>query len=630
MIHTDDPVELWAEVDKAFDYTKKTLAEWPDIQKQWGGGEGLAGQAAHTDGAAHEDHENVAFGFGAWMLANLLHGNPRVKMESTKAPEIAMAGEAAVNRWIHQENLRVKLEQNALDHTLIWGVGVISNEEDPQLSSAPTGTTFKHKGGYQKHTVKPSEAEPEHSATPSWPTFQRIPQERYGRDPVALEVHLARFETHKWIRERAELLKEAETDSTWHKDVIEDYITPDNWNEDEARADKDVPNRDELEAIQIWVKDYELEESEGPDKGFHGTIFTIVNFPRSAKNPGDMRSAHLRDPIPFYGPPWGPYVHFGVYPISNESFPMSPIVAVKKTVDRLNRIDKAMARGAEDYKRPILYDLKDGATAKALQSASDHQFIGIPNFDKNKVLMGQEMGGIDQQQIVWRNDCRSLVDRVLGFTDMQRGAATEDVSATQSTLAAGNADTRAGYIKQKWVDAVERLLSTVAWYILMSEDIYVPLEGQAAKAMGVEPGVGAYYQGGDLEPRDWARIDLKITPFSMERTDEGARQRAANEMAQMFINLPPMIAQFPMLPWTEFLRLYGDMKNMPELERLLPPEVVAQIGQMGGMMQQQQGGGQAQVGSDLKALRPGGSNPKPPGLPGVQAGNAAAGAVGVR
>lgn len=643
MIHTTDPIELWDEVDKAIVHTKDRLPEWDNLQKQWVGG------IAYSEEADREDHENVAFGFGAWMLANLLHGEPRVEITSTRAPQVATALEASVNRWIHQTKLRISLEQSALDHILMWGVGVVSNGDDPLLKKAPEGHTFEHRKGKgkkakRKTLVHGTEDNEEHSETPSWPTFQRIPQERYFRDPVALDVHLADFEGHKWIRSRHSLLAEAEHDGTWNVEVIEEYQTPETLTDDAARKTREIPARDEVEGFQIWVKGYELPESPGPSKGYHGTIFNITTFPRAGEGASEeqLQKAHLRKPMPFYGPSWGPYVHFGVYPVSNEATKLSPVVAVKKTVDRLNRVDRALAQGAEDFKRPVIYDLKDAKTAQALQSATHGQFIGIPNFDKDKILAGIEIGGISEQQLTWRNDTRMLVDRVLGFTDMQRGMAQQkETSATEVSIAAGNADVRASYIDQKFIDSVTVLLETVAWYIAMDDSVFVPLEGEAAKAMGVPPGEDVYYQGGDLDPADWARMDLKIAPFSMKRTDEGMRQQRAGAMAQMFLQLPPLIMQYPMMPWTEFIRWYGDMMNMPDLEKLVPPETVQQLAQLGMQMmqmqaqeaQQGQGGSKpgARMGTDLGATggRYGASQSPPSNHAGVTSGNAAADQAGV-
>ncbi|MEE9534583.1 MAG: hypothetical protein V3W06_09190 [Acidimicrobiia bacterium] len=631
-IHTDDAVDLWAEVDRAMIHTKDRLTEWDPIQKQWVGG------TAFSKDMDREDHENVAFGFGAWVLANLLNGQPRVEINSTREPGVAKAVEMATNRWIHQTKLRIRLEQSALDHTLMWGVGCVTNGEDPVLGKkAPRG--YKIGGGKVKKpgSALGTEPEREDSETPSWPTFQRIPQERYFRDPVALDVHLATFEGHKWIRPRYELLEEADRDPTWHKDVIQDYQTPEQLQDDVARRTREIPSRDEVEGYQIWVKDWVLPDSPGPEKGYHGTIFNIATFPRSPKDATDQIQAHLRDPVPFYGPPWGPYVHFGIYPISNEAFPLSPVVAVKQTVDRLNRVDGAMAQGAEDFKIPIIYDLKDAKVASEVKAAMHGQLVGIPNFNKENILMGQPIGGISDQQIVWRNDTRQLVDRVLGFTDMQRGMAAQNkTSATEISIAAGNADVRAGYIDQKWDDAVTVLLTTVAWYIAMDDSVFVPMEGKQATQMGVPAGEDVYYQGGDIEPQDWARMDLVIEPFSMRRTDEGMRQQRAQAMATMFMQLPPLIMQFPMMPWTEFVRWYGDMMNMPDLEKLVPPETVQQLAQLGMMqmhmqMQPQGTGSSPRMGTDIGATGGGKAPPQPkaPTIQGSTSGNSAASSAGV-
>jgi hypothetical protein len=388
-----------------------------------------------------------------------------------------------------------------------------------------------------------------------------------------------------WIRDKSSVLEDARKNpkAGWIIENIE-HLAYSSDNVRMKRQKKDVPDREEILGYDIWIPEIELEDSPGTDEGFHGTIYTIAVD--AATDPlGKERTGMIREPRPFYGPRWGPYIQYGVHPVPNDSYPLSPLLAVSMQVEELNRHDRSMSESAARYKRVLLYDQADVKTAQDLRDATHDHFVGVRGLDKERIIPA-EIGGITDQQITFKQMLKERLDRVSGFGDAQRGIVQGRGTATEATIADANADVRIAFTKQQFQGAVERTLQTVAWYMYHDDQIVFPL-GQEAAQVFEDP--DPWFVGGQHGGESGASFDdleLEIEAYSMERSDEGLNQRRRLQAFQMVLAIAPIAAQTPWIDWAELLDMTGDALNLPELGALFKADVAAEA--MGQMQQDEE------------------------------------------
>lgn len=554
MIDTS-PHHLYRTIKSSVEHRDRCISKLPEIRGAYTG-------PAVGVGDKDYDPDNFAYELVSWMVPQMVDDNPKVRAKSARGEtqqEAAQALGAALNRWVRDTRMREDLIPVATDMMLCWGA-VIVTEEESSRSVPPSiwGATS-------------SNPDPSAEAQPMWPVMTRIPPHRFFQDHAE---EVPRYIGHVWIRDKDDLLALAETDPTWNKGAIERLATAEDV-EDPNRKGKNIPNRNEVMAYEVWIPEIVLDSFPGgdgeptPEEGYNGTIFTLSV--RESHDGVRVDADYIREPRPFYGPRWGPYTLFGVHNNPDDPYPFSPVMAVKAQADELNRMGKAMTRSAESYKRLGVFNSKDAALARAVKTAEHDSLLGVEGYDPKNGIDNMEVGGLTDQMIGWRNDRRELLDRVSGFTDMQRGAIGTGTTATQATIADSNSAIRTGFIQVQFRNAVEKVLRSVAWYMYHDDQILFPLAPEDMPGMGFEPGMDVWYQGGDHDPESGATFDdleLEIEAYSMQRTNEGIRQVRLGDFFERLMMTFPWMAQAPNAPWADMWSLYGEAMNMPEARAL--------------------------------------------------------------
>ena len=602
------PQNLYRQIRGAIQHRDTRIAKLPEVRKAFHG-------PAYEAGAAKYDPENFAYELTSWMIPQMVYDNPKIRARSSRgAPqhETAQALGAAMNRWVRDTRLRESLLPLATDMMLCWGVAMVTEEETNRSIPPSTWKALN------------SNNDPISEAQPLWPVMSRIPPHRFFMDPAE---EMPRFMGHVWIRDKEDLLTLAKDDSTWRVDAIEHLATQEGL-DDLNRKGKEIPNRGEIMAYEVWIPEIELDTFPGEDgtpsqdDGYNGTIYTLSVRESASGGNKSLEADMIRDPRPFYGPRWGPYAMFGIHDVPDDPYPLSTVMAVKTQADELNRMGQSMTRSAESYKRLGLFNTKDAAAAKAIKDAEHQSLLGIEGFDPKSVIQDVEVGGLTEQQILWRNDRRDLLDRVSGFTDMQRGATGAGSTATEATIADSNSAIRTNFIQTQFRNAVEKVLRTVAWYMYHDDQIVFPLSPEDLPDGNYAPGEEVWYQGGDHDPESGATYDdleLEIEAYSMQRTNEGIRQRRMTEFVQTLVGMFPWMAQVPNAPWADLWSIYGESNNMPEARELGQKFANA----LAGAMPPMESSAGPRTASDVGAA---GSGPPPmqmptEGLPGNFSGN---------
>ena len=522
--------------------------------------EGMAEQVERYHGpfynssAGEFSPENHYYEYLSLMVPRLVFDNPRVAVKSRRAGtqgDVATAIRHGLNRWTADSRLRELLTRTATDALFTYGVVLSSQAENQQLSANLDAVG---------------------ASKPTWPTCVRIPQNRFFLDPAATSLDECRFMGHQWVRDKADLLEMAKDSpgAGWNTAVIEELAAS---GADELKdRPKDLPNREEIVAYELWVPEIELDDSPGAEEGFHGTIYTLG----LAESSDGRKADFIRDPRPYYGPRWGPYTFFGIYSVPNRVFPLSPMVAVEGQIQDLNAQASASTTAAGQYKKLILVDSGDPTLAQRLRDSPDSYVLPVNGLDRTKFVQA-EVGGTTNQQLQYLQVARDRLDRNSGIQEAQRGAVTGQGTATEVQVAAEASSLRMNYIKQQFHDGVIRMLRTVAWYLYYDDRVEFPLGEEAANELGL---VDPWLKGGDHDEDSGATFDdleLEIEPYSMERTSEGLFQKRAMEAFELVTQTAEMIPAAPWVRWPKVFEMLGDALNFPKLADLVDMKIAAQV-----------------------------------------------------
>ena len=567
------PSNLYEEILAAERHRNKHLEYYDDIVKKYAGS---AMGSGDTDEMLTENH---IYEYLSLTIPRLIHDNPRVPINTSRPAtqgETATALQHGVNRGARDSNVRHVLMRMAYDMLLAYGVVLTTQQPMP---------------GY----------DPNAKNRPYFPGCYRISPKRFICDPLALSVTEARFMGHSWIRDKDDLIKESETDSTWNKEVIETLIVDSVEKDSTGRSEKDVkdmPSRREVVGYDIWVPEVRLDISPGPEEGFNGTIYTI-GLGQDSDGKDNGKADFIREPRPYYGPSSGPYSFFGAYYVPDKIYPLSPILATMSQVDELNDHVRSAARSATQYKRLILVDSKSKKLMQDVKSQPDNYVVPVEGLDRDRVIP-IELGGITNQQVQYIQMARERLDRGSGVHDAMRGNVTGNATATEVSIADESGTVRLAYIKQQFQESVRNLLQSAAWFLYYDERVMFPLGADAAKDLGmVEP----YYVGGVTQEEtgmSFNDLELEIDAYSMERTSESLRQRRTMEAFQLVSNIAQAMPGMPYVKWGELLDKLGDAMNMPDLSELIDEQAMQEMVQQ--QQQQQQQMMEAELASKSEAM----------------------------
>lgn len=517
---------LREEIQFAESARKDKLACWKDMIGQY------TGPAWSAKNKSVEAPVNHAYEYASINIPKIIHRNPRVSVTSRKTgppEEVATALQHGINRWIQDTDLRDKLVQIAFDMTFAYGVAMVC-----QAPQQPGGQDW---------------------SVPHWPTVHRISPDRFLFDPLALTFEEKRWAAHLWVRDKADLLLEAQNDPEGGWDIAAiDSIGPDGaldkLPERKQSASGSPPARKEILAYDIWVPEAMI-EGFTPEQGYHGAIFTV-----SAEN-----DVFLRAPRPYYGPRWGPYVLFGVYIVPGSAFPLSPLQATYGQTQTANAQANAMTKSMENYKRFVAVDTSAKSLAKALKDGKHDYIYALPGLEKSK-MDSVEVGGFTQQMARHFEYAQARLDQVSGIHDPQRGEVSDE-TATAVAVADSSTSVRIGFIKDQFTKAVNELDTTAGWFLYHDDRTVFPLGPEGAQMLGMgDP----WYFGGAFDANSgytYDDLELSVDAYSMERTDESVLQRNALKMLEIVIMEAPIIPNTPWIDWNTINKGIGDAMNFP-------------------------------------------------------------------
>lgn len=505
------------------------------------------------------DPENHAFEYISLIVPQMIFENPVVFICDEDYDEQSDDGESralekATNRVLYLRRMREKGIQAAIDQCFCWSVGRI--DQQPVPGSTP-GEVNKD-GSFD---------------LPMMPDFQRVSQIHFAVDALAVTMKQARWMSFDCVRDKQDLLSEAANfpNRGWNVEAIK-LITPSvDTKLRPQQKDLRTVDRKEMWFKEFWIPEEELDESPGPQHGFHGTIRTLCLTGR-----GGM--TEIRKARPYYGPPSGPAVVFGTHMVPDELWPLSALYPVQTQVHDLNAHGKHVRTAAARHKRIGLGDALSAKDSQSIKDASDGDFLLISGLDKQKVLE-IEMGGISEAMMVYRNFARDLLDRTSGMTDAMRGNVTGDATASENIIADNAGNVRTAFVKRQFQSAMREVGEKFAWFLDHDErtevrhangDIYMGGHGSALadKLRKKFPGIQIPDDWGTRQQVPFESRDIRIEPGSMERVDQGQQQRNAMQAFTLALQAVPLMAQFPdALDYAGLFEDIGRAFNSPHLAK---------------------------------------------------------------
>jgi len=538
------------------------------------------------------DPENHGYEFMSSFVGQMVGGKPRVRVETrrpTAQQQVAGALQAAVNRWIQDTKFETVIEKAAYDYMFRWSALLV--------------------------TVEPRKDQYDLNDPLLMPQISRLSPRDMGWDAMAPDPEHARLMWHRWTIDHDDLIAMAEEDAKlpeedqvgWNLKTIKNLVPGREMSQlDQEFADRVEDNPDRLERneislIDVWIADDQVDENKGPDQGFNGSITTIAQGEVQLGGEGQDEQAHQVLPRrDYFGPKSGPYVVTGCYIVPDQGEPLSPLVAVEHQANLLNSVSNSAIRSMLAYKKGTVVAGVEEDDAQRLNDAEkDHLVLLETQVDLNNQMASYELGGVSQQQFVTMSYFRTLLERVSGFTDVQRGNIQGEGTATEVNAALDASASRTAYIREKFVRGMTNALAKVMHFFYYTEQIIFPLgqEGLDSAKKGttedLPEGAEAWFFGGIHQEGSGGSIEdlsMSIDLMSFMRTSEASLKRKS-ETVVTALQLLPVLTQ-PGVKGQETLKLLADLENMPELLNIFdfnelgtgPPSPDAMVASQAGVL----------------------------------------------
>lgn len=585
-----DEEGLWAECVAAEIERDRHMAKVPSMVRK-GHGPAYSNEGSNERELTLENHFHE---YCSLMAPRLVMDNPRVRVTSRdwsamQAGEDGMSEADSLshclNRWIRDERLDETLVGYANDGFYCHGVAYVTQEE---------------LGGWQPDGMREGLEDGEE---PMKPSVFTIEPDRVFWDAVATDLREIRFIGHTYVRDKEDLLKEAEEnpDKGWIESAI-NQAEPSHLADDKSEGRHVGINRGELRIREIWVPEHNDYRPEGEDgRGFHGTLYTIAEGKSASGESVSSQGFFIREPQPYYGHPQGPYVVWGAYPVMGDTYPLSPLMAVEPQISRLNDLSLAYSNAARKAKSGLAaHKVNEDAMAQWQKFQDQGVFLvdGDPNTPVKQMVDTIEVGGPHERLFEFITVERDRLERVSGLSDAQRGNVTGQGTATEVAIADSASSVRVDYIKKRFTAAVQQILERAAWYFMEDERSRYVLSPEVAALYGMDPSQPVFYRPPD-DDTPFAAYEFEIEAYSMERVSEGMHQKKIIDFMTLFAQVAPLAAQLPgVAPWNDLMKKVAEAMNIPDVGSLIDEEKAAQVGaEMQAMGQDQQAGSPGAGGS---------------------------------
>lgn len=484
---------------------------------------------------AESNPEPFSYSFVTNIMPSLVFENPKVHVTGRRAKghkQIIDALTSGLNAWIHDIDLRHESEKAVLNFLFFQGVLMHYIEDDTRWSSG---------------AVRPQ--------------VSSIDYKTFGIDSMAASVDEAEFLFHHYFVD----LDDLQSDPAVIPEALE-QLQPQHHDpqEDKESPFKTTPqsslSRKRVKLYSVWLR--------------------RANKIRILCADGKNGATELYQQRDYYGPPTGPYSVFQAYPVPQQAYPLSPLIAVRDQVLDLQVHAKATGRSAAGRKTVIIVGGEHESLADDIIDSKDREVIPVNGFSRNDVEQ-LELGGATPSQYQYLGLIRDRLDQHSGLTQTIRGNAGQSDTATEASLMDSAFNQRIEYLKARVRRSMTTTLNAVGWFLFHTTGIVIPVN-MTDEATGVE--MEGLFFGGPTQGQEagtWEDYEIRIEPMSMQRVNEAVLQRRMMDFFNLVMTTAPLMPQMQWVRWMSMLRAMGDVMNIPasQVDSFFNAEVLAMMRQ---------------------------------------------------
>jgi hypothetical protein len=571
-IQWDNPETAGREIQEAVNRSKRVLEDLDQMVSEYMGPS--AGSTRSQDFAPR----NTAFEYLSVILPQVVFNNPRArvstKMQGTQR-HVAQALHNGANAWIRDNNLgEYLLDTMAVDCGFAYGVTMMANEQMDEVGEV---------------LMFDAETDNPYYGIPRAPKIYRVSPHDYFEDPFAKSRAEINFQGHAWSVELEELQKSAEGDDTWIAKELDNLTVEMGVQEHRRAAIRGLADvkRGEVVCYSVWDGRSTVDDEHNSTNGYNGVLRTYAGVGGGQGH--KSKFFEIREPLPYYGPPDGPYQLFGFYTIPDEAFFLGPLMATRPQQQELNAHETAVMLSDRKYKRTYMVDSLAVGMAKKVQKADHDELIVIKGLSKDAVVPIEVGGSTDSQRqnMLWAME---RLDNVLGIDDAQRGN-TSGATATEVATVDSAGKTRLSLLQTRFRRSTESLLKKLIWFLYHDSEIAFALGEPEGEQQWVVPGQDGgeaelqepwFFGGthGDASPGSFRALNLEIEAYSMPRMSEATALRRVADADAMVASIFPMLPQMPWLKADSWLKWRAEQLDGDSYADWLDMEVLSQVAQV--------------------------------------------------
>lgn len=559
-----DPSNMIEEAQKAEESRDMFLACLDAMHER------MHGSAYRSDKDVKSSPDNHEHDFVTHVLPQVAFANPRITAKGRSGDlsrQIAKAMKYGLQRWVEDQKFFEINQQVCLDALFAYGIFITTNEP----------ADWERANDYESVHL---------------PVVRRLDPRQFLLDPLCSDYRYARWLGHDTVWDLEELKAIAEDpESGWDAGLVgllgmgSEEVE---WRDKRLRDN--APDRNECVIRELWCPGSYL-DGFGPEEGYHGTIYTVG---RGQADLGSVaaKDSWLRQPRPYWGPPWGMYTIAGVYRVPGIPFPLGPLTVQKPCADDLNEIGREIDRGVREYKRVTMMDAANADAIAKRKAAKNGDVIAVRGFNRNEIEQ-TESGGISAEMVAIYNQRQMRLNRVASMSETLRGNADASKTATAESIAAQSNEVIVGWIRERAYKAAAQVVDTAGWYLYNDPRARIELGEDAAAELGMQnPTFYGDPQGmiGEQlglngpapigEYRDV--VEVGIEADSMNMVTSAMQRQQGLEMLGTTLPLLQQMPTMPWIPWKDIGGYLADLYNDDRIREWFKPDIAAQFAGMPG------------------------------------------------
>ena len=231
--------------------------------------------------------------------------------------------------------------------------------------------------------------------------------------------------------------------------------------------------------------------------------------------------------------------------------------------DIANDLYCKMSGQADDQKTVYTYRGASADDAKRINDAPNNQYLRVDGNPSD--IREMNLGGVDQKTMAFFLQTQQQISRFAGNLDALAGLAVQAGTLGQEEIIKASSSLRIDDMKDQVVGAVRRLIKDIAYYE-WGDPLADPV---IRKVIGGEAIVETSFP--ESRQGEFSDYKIDIDPYSMSgKTPSGQLASMMRALNEVILPMMPLIQQQGgTFDLREFLRKYGKLANLPDLDRLV-------------------------------------------------------------